>query len=107
MLDPNLKPNDPLRYGPEPKPDALTLVLEAAGGCLFVVLALALGAAIDDAHDQAVAQHQAQVQAEIEALNHAELVAAARRAYQAGLDDGTERELFRRQQFLAAMEQLP
>lgn len=79
-----------------PEPDALTSALQDAALCLFIMLVIALGAAIDrtrEAEDALQAERQRAAQ-------------AAREAFQAGLDEAAERELFRRQRQLAAMEPL-
>jgi hypothetical protein len=81
-----------------PQRDALSRALAdawlAAWVIVFILLALAMGNAIDverAAEDAALAEQE-------------HLVEAARAAYQQGLDDGAERELFRQQRRLAAME---
>jgi hypothetical protein len=82
------------------QPDVLTSALQTAALCLFIVLMMALGNRIDRSREVEDAQAADRAQ-------QARAVQAARQAYQQGLDDGAERELFRQQQRLAAMEPQP
>lgn len=81
--------------------NALTDALRSAALCVFILLALALGAKIDRTREVEDA-----VQAERERADQ-RAVQAAREAFRQGLDEGAQRELFRQQQRLAAMEQQP
>jgi hypothetical protein len=81
--------------------DSLTEALKTAALCGLIVLALALGSVIDRTRDVEDALQAERAQAAKMAAQ------AARTAYQQGLDEGAERELFRQQQRLAAMEQQP
>jgi hypothetical protein len=81
----------------QPQGNALTDALKSALLCVGIVLALGIGNAIDAERDAEDAVREQQ----------ARMVQAARAAYQQGLDDGAERELFRQQQRLAAMERRP
>ena len=80
--------------------DALTSVLQTAALCAFIVVCVAIGNRIDRTAEVEDAQHA-------ERVRQAQVLQAARQAYQQGLDDGAERERFARQRFLAAMEQQP
>ncbi|MEY2689199.1 MAG: hypothetical protein RL375_3397 [Pseudomonadota bacterium] len=96
---------DPLRYQPERhETDALTQALQTAGLCLFIVLAIMVGSAIDNAHDAEIAAHQQRLADEIAAEQEAARIEGLRQAFEHGLDEGAERELFRQQQRLAAAE---
>lgn len=80
----------------QPRTDALTDALRSAALCLFIVLALMLASAWDTA---------AQIELEVHKQSAAERLEAVRNAYQAGLEEGSERERYARQRFLADMEQ--
>ena len=80
--------------------DALTSALKDAALCGFIVAAILIGSRIDRTAELEDAQHA-------ERVRQAQVLQAARQAYQQGLDDGAERERFARQRFLAAMEQQP